>query len=502
VKAKNSQKKILIANRGEIALRVIHAARELGYATVAIHSEADAGSLPTRAADEAYLLPGSEVKDTYLDSEKILGIAKQAGVWAIHPGYGFLSENADFAAACAQHGIKFIGPAPESMRALGSKVASKQLAKQAKVPVVPGFEGELPQGKELKKIADKIGYPLLIKAAAGGGGKGMRIVHQAEELEDAARSAEREALAFFKDKTVFLEKYLQRPRHIEVQILGDERGNRVHLFERECSVQRRHQKMIEETPSPSISPKFREEICSAALRIASQANYYSAGTVEFIVDESDQFYFLEVNTRLQVEHPVTEAVTGIDLVKAQILVAEGHALPFKQEDVQQRGHAIECRLYAEDPENNFLPAEGEVGVLVEPQRPGIRIDGALEAGKAILSLYDPMLAKLIAVGFNRKEALMKMDALLRDYILLGVRHNLDFLRYTLSSKPLQEGRYHTHTVSDLMAGFLEKRGKDKPAPDLAYAIAGMTGGAPVARSAKNLTQEKNTLEDLKGFKNA
>ncbi|MCE9625071.1 MAG: ATP-grasp domain-containing protein [Deltaproteobacteria bacterium] len=496
-------KKILIANRGEIARRVIHAAKELGYATVAVYSDPDRDSLAVREADEAFRLAGSEVRETYLDSAKILEIAKSAGVWGVHPGYGFLSENADFAADCSKAGIKFIGPAPEAMRALGSKVASKRLAKQAKVPVVPGFEGELPEGQELQKIAVQIGFPLLIKAAAGGGGKGMRVVKAPEELEEAARSAEREALAFFKDKTIFLEKYLERPRHIEVQILGDEKGNLVHLYERECSVQRRHQKMIEETPSPSITPKFREDICASALRIAEQAGYYSAGTVEFIVDEADNFYFLEVNTRLQVEHPVTEAVTGIDLVKAQIMVAEGHALPFKQEDIRQRGHAIECRLYAEDPENGFLPAEGKVGVLWEPQRPGLRIDSALEAGKPVLSLYDPMLAKLIAVGFNRKEALLKMDALLRDYLLLGIRHNLDFLRYTLNSKPFHEGRYHTHSVAELLEGFLEKRGKDKPAPDLAYAIAAMAGKVPSAETGVSVREPKeNPVASLRGFKNA
>ncbi|MFO1463622.1 MAG: biotin carboxylase N-terminal domain-containing protein [bacterium] len=495
--------KILIANRGEIARRVIHAAKELGYATVAVYSDPDADSTPVREADEAYRLPGAEVKETYLDSEKILAIARQAGVWGIHPGYGFLSENATFAEDCAKAGLKFIGPSPEAMRLLGSKVASKRLAAKAKVPTVPGFEGELPEGEALRQLAEQIGFPLLIKAAAGGGGKGMRVVHRAEDLEDSARSAEREALAFFKDKTIFLEKYLERPRHIEVQVLGDEQGNLVHLYERECSVQRRHQKMIEESPSPSIDAKFREEICAAALRIAKQAGYFSAGTVEFIVDESDRFYFLEVNTRLQVEHPVTEAVTGIDLVKAQIMVAEGHRLPFRQEDIGQRGHAIECRLYAEDPENNFLPAEGKVGVLVEPQRPGIRIESALEAGKPILSLYDPMLAKLIAVGINRKEALMKMDALLRDYVLLGVRHNLDFLRFTLAAKPLQEGRYHTHSVADLLPEFLEKRGKDKPAPDLAYAVAALAGKAGASQGpASPAARSAEPLEGLKGFKNA
>ncbi|HCU24932.1 MAG TPA: biotin carboxylase [Deltaproteobacteria bacterium] len=494
-------KKILIANRGEIARRVIHAAKELGYGTVAVFSEPDADSLALREADEAFLLPGSEVRETYLDSEKILHIAREAQVWAIHPGYGFLSENADFAAACADAGVKFIGPSPEAMRRLGSKLESKKIAKQAKVPTVPGFEGELPSGQKLREIADNIGYPLLIKAAAGGGGKGMRVVHRAEDLEESARSAEREALAFFKDKTVFLEKYLERPRHIEVQILGDEHGNLVHLFERECSIQRRHQKMIEETPSPSIDEKFRREICAAALRIARKAGYSSAGTVEFIADEAGNFYFLEVNTRLQVEHPITEAVTGIDLVKAQLRIAEGEVLPFRQEDISQRGHAIECRLYAEDPENNFLPVEGVVGVLVEPQRPGIRIDSALEAGKPVLSLYDPMLAKLIAVGFDRQEALLKMDALLRDYVLLGIRHNLDFLRATLNSKVFQSGVYHTHSVADLLGEFLEKR-SSQHMPDLAYAVAAFAGRAGGGRrEAASSASETDPLEAVKGFRN-
>ncbi|HEX5034474.1 MAG TPA: ATP-grasp domain-containing protein, partial [bacterium] len=356
---------------------------------------------------------------------------------------GFLSENADFAEACAAADIRFIGPSPKVMRELGSKVASKRIAVQAKVPVVPGYEGAMPEGAELKKIAKKIGYPLLIKAAAGGGGKGMRVVSEEKDLESAVESAVREAFAFFKDGTVFLEKYLVNPRHIEVQILGDEKGNLVHLFERECSVQRRHQKMIEETPSPSIDAKLRAQICEAAVKLAKQAGYSNAGTVEFIVDSENHFYFLEVNTRLQVEHPITEWVTGVDLVKAQIMIAQGHGLPFKQEEIVQRGHAVECRLYAEDPENEFLPAEGAVGVLVEPQGPGIRIDSSLEQGQRVSPLYDPMLAKLTVYGINRKEALLKTDALLRDYVLLGTRHNLDFLRFTVNAKAFQDGHYHT-----------------------------------------------------------
>ncbi len=496
-------KKILIANRGEIAVRVIHAAKELGYPTVAIYSDPDAQALHVKLADESFSLQGSEASETYLDIPKILNIARQAKVWGIHPGYGFLSENAAFAQACEEAGIKFIGPTAEAMRLLGSKVESKKLAEQAKVPTVPGYQGKMLEGKELQKTAEKIGYPLLIKAAAGGGGKGMRVVHAEGELESSIQSAQREALAFFKDETIFFEKYIEQPRHIEVQILGDESGNIVHLFERECSVQRRHQKMIEESPSPSISSKLRKEICEAALRLAKKGKYRSAGTFEFIVDPKDHFYFLEANTRLQVEHPVTEWVTGIDLVKAQIMIAEGHDLPIQQEAIFQRGHSIECRLYAEDPENEFLPAAGTVGVLREPQRPGVRIDSALQEGHPILSLYDPMLAKLIVYGSNRKEALQKMDALLRDYVLLGTKHNLDFLRYTLNSKPFQDGRYHTHTVAELMGGYLELR-KAENVPSIVYGIAMLAGGGSrgARPSAPTDMIEDHLTPQLQGFKNA
>ncbi len=317
------------------------------------------------------------------------------------------------------------------------------------------------------------------------------------------KSAQREALAFFKDETVFLEKYIESPRHIEVQILGDEKGNVVHFYERECSIQRRHQKMIEEMPSPSITPKFRDSICQAAVALAKAASYSSAGTVEFIVDETDKFFFLEVNTRLQVEHPITELTTGVDLVKAQIMIADGNALPFQQKDIVPRGHAMECRLYAEDPENNFLPAEGVVGVLEEPVRPGVRIDSALEPGRPILSLYDPMLAKLIVYGFNRKEAMAKMEALLRDYVLLGVRHNLDFLRWTLNYRPFQEGRYNTHTVADLVPVFLKSRGPEAEPPDLAYLVAALGRGVQAGRTpAGNGGGTPNPLSSLKGFKNS
>ncbi len=450
-------KKILITNRGEIARRILVAAQEMGIATVAVYSTPDAEALHVQEADEAFSLEGIESKETYLDIEKILKICKQAHVDAIHPGYGFLSENTEFAQACAKAKIKFIGPSVQSMKLLASKVASKELAKKAKVPVVPGYEGKLPTGKELEKLANQIGYPLLLKATAGGGGKGMRVVQKASELHENVKAAEREALAFFKNGSLFIERYIENPKHIEVQLLGDEQGNLIHLFERECSIQRRHQKMIEEAPSPSLSPKLRKEICEAALRLAKQADYYSAGTAEFLLDSKENFYFLEVNTRLQVEHPVTEAITGIDLVKAQIRIAAGEKLWIKQDDLSPRGHALECRLYAEDPENHFLPSEGNVGLLREPQRPGVRIDSALQEGKEILPYYDPMLAKLIAWGSNRKEAILKMKHLLQDYVLLGVKHNLNILSYLLDSPAFQKGSYHTHSVADLLPDYLEER---------------------------------------------
>ncbi len=446
-------KKILIANRGEIARRVIHAAKEMGIATVAVYSDPDSDSLPVQEAEEAYSLEGVEAQETYLDISKIIAIAKKAKADAIHPGYGFLSENAEFAEACAKAKIKFVGPSPKILKLLGSKIESKKLAQKAKVATVPGTDNLVGARCNVPLLAKKIGYPLLIKASAGGGGKGMRIAHQPNELEEMIQGAEREALAFFKDKTLFLEKYFENPKHIEVQILGDEKGNLVHLFERECSLQRRHQKMLEETPSPSLTPKLRKEICDAALRIAKAANYSSAGTVEFLLDQKGNFYFLEVNTRLQVEHPITEMVTGIDLVKAQIRIAAGEKLNVTQDQIFQKGHAMECRLYAEDPENDFLPSEGIVGVLEEPQGPGVRIDSALEEGKPILPFYDPMLAKLIVWAETRTDASQKMKTLLQDYVLLGVRHNLDFLRFAIGSKTFQNGDYHTHSVTKLLEEF-------------------------------------------------
>jgi acetyl-CoA carboxylase biotin carboxylase subunit len=492
-----SFKKILVANRGEIALRVIHAIKELGYTSVIVHSAADQDTLPVEMADEAYLLHGQDVAETYLDQEQIFCIAKAAQVDAVHPGYGFLSENAAFAKSCASNGLTFIGPEPQTLSQLGDKIAAKVLAEQVGVPTIPGQSGKLPSGKKLKSLGEKIGYPLLVKAAAGGGGKGMRVVPSPAALEEAIAGAKREGQAYFGDDRVFLEKFIEQPRHIEVQILGDGSGNLIHLFERECSVQRRHQKMIEESPSPSIGVKTREAMGEAALRLAKAAGYHSAGTIEFIVDPQDRFYFLEVNTRLQVEHPITELTTGVDLVKAQIKIAEGHRLPLGQEDVRPQGHAIECRLYAEDPERDFLPADGRIGLLREPVRPGVRLDSFLKEGQNILSLYDPLLAKLCVHGANRKEALAKMNALLRDYMLLGVRHNLDFLRYVVNHPVFQKGHYHTHFVQEIMEDYL--KGREAPGP--AWLVAALGFRRPRAKASTGTEARANPLEGLNGFRN-
>jgi len=365
-------RKILVANRGEIAQRILHACRELGVRSVTVHSEVDRGSSWVRLADESYPLPGNTAQESYLNQEAILEIARARGVEAVHPGYGFLSENADFAAACAASGLAFIGPTPAAMRALGNKAAARKLAEKMHVPVIPGVDAAGFSPQELREKADEIGYPLLVKAAAGGGGMGMRVINSPTELADGLRDAQSEAASSFGSGQVLLEKFFPEVRHIEVQVLGDQHGNLLHLFERECSIQRRRQKIIEESPSPFVTSALREQICAAALALARAVGYVSAGTVEFVVTPAEQFYFLEMNTRLQVEHPITELVTGVDLVTWQIRIAAGEPLSFKQEHLAQRGHAIECRLYSEDPAQNFLPSIGEIALFRPPAGPGIR----------------------------------------------------------------------------------------------------------------------------------
>ncbi len=439
-------KKILIANRGEIAVRIMRACRELGIQTVAVYSDADTNALHVQQADEAIHIGPAAPKESYLNVDKIIAAAKQTNVDAIHPGYGFLSENASFAAAVASANLTFIGPSAESIRLMGDKAESKIRMKQAGVPTVPGYEG-LESEDDFKKAARDIGYPVLVKAAAGGGGKGMRIVKEESELSEAIESARREALNAFGDERLLIEKYVARAHHVEFQVFGDQHGNLIHLFERECSVQRRHQKIIEETPSPLMTPELRAKMGEAAVAAANAVGYYNAGTVEFIVDpDTLNFYFLEMNTRLQVEHPITELVVGLDLVHWQIRVAAGEHFPFTQSHFIQRGHAIECRLYAEDPASGFLPSTGKLLQFIEPRGPGIRVDSGFTAGNEVTHFYDPLLAKLIVYAEDRGSAIQRMQAALKDFIVHGVVTNIDFLQAVLSHPDFQNGEVTTRWV--------------------------------------------------------
>ena len=441
--------KVLIANRGEIALRISKTLQAMGKTVVALCSDIDITAPHVITADEVIHLPGNTSAETYLQTEKILSEAKARGVDAIHPGYGFLSENADFARACAEADIVFIGPSPEAIDAMGDKIQAKTLMQAAGVPVVPGWSGDSNTPVDvLSKEADKIGYPILVKAAAGGGGKGMRLVHQASDLPGALEAAAREAQKAFGDARVFLEKYIVRPRHVEFQIFGDTHGNAVHLFERECSIQRRHQKIIEESPSPCLTPELRTKMGDAAVKAAKAIGYTNAGTVEFIVGQDGGFYFLEVNTRLQVEHPVTEMVTHMDLVRLQLWIAEGRPLPFTQSDLQQDGHAMECRLYAEDPQNQFLPSTGKITVYRAPEGPNIRMDSGVREGTEVSIFYDPMLAKLITWGKTRSECLSTMQWALQNTVILGINHNANFLQQILHHPQFIIGNIHTHFLDE------------------------------------------------------
>jgi 3-methylcrotonyl-CoA carboxylase alpha subunit len=440
--------KILVANRGEIARRIFRACRELGVRSVAIYSEVDRTAPWARLADESYQLDGVSARETYLNQEAIIAAAAAAGADAIHPGYGFLSENPEFAAACEARGIHFIGPSPEAMRALGSKVMAREIAGKAGVPIIPGVDGAQVDDGALQEAAARIGYPVLIKASAGGGGKGMRIVWEPAEFRDALHQARNEAASSFGSDHVLVEKYFTEVRHIEVQILGDQHGNIVHLFERECSVQRRHQKIVEETPSPIVTAELREAICGAALRLAAAVSYVSAGTVEFMVTPGGRFYFLEMNTRLQVEHPITEAVTGVDLAGWQIRLAAGEALAFTQADLQQRGHALECRIYAEDPAHNFLPSIGEIVFYRRPTGPGVRVDDGIETGTLVSPYYDPMLGKIITWGDDRAEVIRKMRQALQDTVVLGVTTNIPYLLDILEHPAFLAGEITTNFLDE------------------------------------------------------
>lgn len=437
-------RKVLIANRGEIAVRITRTLQEMGMRAVALYSEVDEASPHVSHADEAYPLGGKTAMESYLDIKKTIEIAKQARVDAIHPGYGFLSENARFAQACLEAEITFIGPSPTVISAMGDKILAKETMQRAGIPVIPGWMGESNDEAEIKAAAQEIGYPVLVKAAAGGGGKGMRLVREPSELPAAIEGAVREAESAFGDGRVFLEKYIASPRHIEFQIFGDSRGHVVHLFERECSIQRRHQKIVEESPSPALSPELRSQMGDAAVQAAKTIGYVNAGTVEFILDEAGKFYFLEMNTRLQVEHPVTELVSGQDLVRAQLLVAMGEPLPFDQASLQQHGHSMECRIYAEDPGNHFFPATGTLHVYREPVGPGIRVDSGVQEGGVITVHYDPMLAKLIVKADSREAAIEKMLWALSHYPVMGITTNIPFLHDLISHPAFRAGEIDTH----------------------------------------------------------
>lgn len=444
---KREIKKILIANRGEIALRVIRSAKEMGIKTVAIYSDADKYAPFVKAADESYRIGPPPSNQSYLLGDKIIEIALQCNADAIHPGYGFLSENADFAEKVINAGLIFIGPPPSAMRKIGDKLSAKQTAKEQQVPMISGSDGAIRSVDEAKKVAEKIGFPLLIKASAGGGGKGMRLINNIDELEEGIQRAMSEALSAFGDDAVFIEKYAEEPKHIEVQILADHYGNVVYLFERECSIQRRHQKVIEEAPSSAVSDDLRKRMGECAVALTKAVGYTNAGTVEFLVDKHRNFYFLEVNARLQVEHPVTEMITGLDLVKEQIKIAMGEPLSFSQEDLKINGHAIEVRVSAEDPLNNFLPDVGKLLMYQRPQGHGIRVDDGYEEGMEIPIYYDPMIAKLIVHAKDRNAAIEKMLRAIDEYKIVGVETTLDFCKFVLRHPDFITGKFDTGFVA-------------------------------------------------------
>ena len=459
-------KKVLIANRGEIAVRVIRTCQELGIQTVAVFSEADRTALHVRLADEAYHVGAAPSAESYLVADRILETALASGADAVHPGYGFLSENSVFAQACEAAGIIFIGPPSSAIESMGDKTAARALMEKAGVPMAPGTVDAISDRAEAAVIAAEIGYPVLIKAAAGGGGKGMRVVSDPEDFVSSLEAASREATSAFGDGRVFIEKYINEPRHIEFQILADQHGHIVHLFERECSIQRRHQKVIEEAPSCVLTPELREEMGAAAIAAARSCSYVGAGTIEFLVDKDLNFYFMEMNTRLQVEHPVTELITGIDLVAAQIRIAEGHPLPFSQEDLHIHGHAVESRVYAEDPSNNFLPAPGHLVQHAPPSGHGVRLDSGVEEGSEIPLYYDPMISKLSTWGETRSEAIARMARALSEYQIAGVPTTIPFCHFVMTHEAFTSGQFSTHFVANHFTSEL----LNPSDPDLEYAI--------------------------------
>lgn len=453
-------KKVLVANRGEIAVRVIRTCREMDIKTVAVYSDADRTSMHVRYADEAIHIGPSPSTESYLDIDKILDAAKKTKADAIHPGYGFLSENAEFSNRCKKENIIFIGPSGESIALMGDKISARKAVVAAGVPIVPGTEKPITNEEAAVKEIEKIGLPVMIKASAGGGGKGMRLVHKKEDIVSSIRAARSEAKAAFGNDAVYIEKYITSPHHIEFQIIADQYGNVIHLFERECSVQRRHQKVIEETPSPLMTPEVRDRMGAHAVAVAKAANYSGAGTIEFIVDDNRNYYFLEMNTRLQVEHPITERVTGVDLVKEQINIANGLKLKYKQEELTQNGHAIECRIYAEDPDNNFMPSPGLIKHISEPLGLGVRHDGYVYEGYTIPIYYDPLISKLIIWGKTREEAIARMRRSLFAYKITGVKTTIKFLERIMNAPDFVNGNYNTHFIEKNKA-FLEGSEKCK-----------------------------------------
>jgi acetyl-CoA carboxylase biotin carboxylase subunit len=490
-------KKVLVANRGEIAVRIIRACRELGIETVAVYSEADRHALHVRYADEAYLLGPAPSRESYLRADKILDIAKKSGADAIHPGYGFLAEREDFSAACEENNIAFIGPKPSAIASMGDKMTARNTVATAGVPVVPGTEGEagLPDN-ELLTIAPQIGFPLLIKATAGGGGKGMREVKSIEEMPALLQSARREAESAFGDGNVYLEKLVEGARHIEIQILADSHGNVIHLGERECSLQRRHQKLLEEAPSSELDEELRNRMGTVAVKAAQAVNYINAGTIEFLLDKDRNFYFLEMNTRLQVEHPVTEMVTGIDIVKEQIRIARGRALTYKQEDVKFNGHAIECRINAEDPYNGFMPSTGRITHSILPTGPGVRVDTGVYPGFEITPFYDPMIAKLIVWGETRAQAILRMRRALEEYRIVGVRTNIPFHQTMMDSHRFMAGQYDTRFVEERFS-MEEAEEHRKNHEEVAAILATLVAHRATERSAQLVQRNERDTSNWK-----
>jgi len=472
--------KLLVANRGEIALRVMRTAKEMGIRTVAIYSEADRNALHVRFADEAVCVGGPKSSESYLRGDVIIEVCKALQVDAIHPGYGFLSENAGFAKKVEAAGIIFIGPSPEAIELMGSKLAAKAAVAKYNIPMVPGTEEAITDVEAAKRIASEVGFPILIKASAGGGGKGMRVVESVAVFEEQMKLAVSEATSAFGDGSVFIEKYIGSPRHIEIQVLGDTHGNIVHLFERECSIQRRHQKVIEEAPSAVLTPALRDEMGRCAVNVAKACHYVGAGTVEFLVDENLNFYFLEMNTRLQVEHPVTEQITGLDLVKEQILVAEGNPLGFSQNELHIKGHALELRVYAEDPANNFLPDIGRLETYIRPQGLGVRVDDGFEQGMDIPIYYDPMIAKLVTFGKDRQEAIDKMLRAIEEYQITGIETTLPFGAFVLQHEAFVSGNFDTKFIDRYFEASMLQQQPTNAEEEIAVALAAL------------LMQEKST----------